>query len=229
MEESPGGGCFSAIKTPSPAVGDGVTQLRYSFKPPVASNADHKKSESKVIERSSKPPPMTREEKRQDGNNEPTNERVRKKRKPSENLERFPTQLMDALTENDDSDAFMWLEDGMAFAVCNKAEFVSSILQKILGKKEIKYVSFVRRMYRWGFMRASASVAGECFWHPHFRKQQRALTMSIRPPAAQARGERPNRGRKWAAQQARLDELARLGSDGFAKPAVAPVAGETHG
>ena len=83
---------------------------------------------------------------------------------------------------NKSTGAIVWHSDDQTFSIMNLPAFTGKIIP--LFFKEIRYASFVRRLFRWGFQ--SSSKSSECgyksFHHDLFRKGRYDLAMMIRRP-----------------------------------------------
>ncbi|KAL9186806.1 hypothetical protein ACHAXT_010526 [Thalassiosira profunda] len=100
----------------------------------------------------------------------------------------FPQQLMDVLdSESTEGTSFVdggkrvfeWTRDGTAFVIRDKAKLEKEVLPRHFTAR-CKYMSFVRKLYRWGFRQVEKqSSPALTFRHDHFVRgdKQRCLYM----------------------------------------------------
>lgn len=62
-------------------------------------------------------------------------------------------QLMDILSNEEDSDTISWLPHGRSFIIYKKKKFAANVLPKFF--KATKFTSFTRKLNRWGFTRVT--------------------------------------------------------------------------
>ena len=77
----------------------------------------------------------------------------------------FVEKLMDLLDgDGDDTkDSIMWDPDGLSFVVTKTKIFAEEVLPRFL--KKCKYLSFVRKLYRWGFRQFTNGTNAQCFYN----------------------------------------------------------------
>ena len=77
----------------------------------------------------------------------------------------FAEKLMDLLDGDGDetNDSIMWDPDELSFAVTNHQKFAEEVLPLFL--KKCKYLSFVRKLYRWGFRQFTNGTNAQCFYN----------------------------------------------------------------
>lgn len=101
----------------------------------------------------------------------------------------FPQKLMDALerettlavgTLTDAGDrVFEWLSGGDGFVIRDAANCEREVLSKYFNK--CKFMSFTRKLYRWGFRQGSKSTQGiKIFHHKHFVRGDRKRCLKMR-------------------------------------------------
>jgi len=113
----------------------------------------------------------------------------------------FPQQLMDLIESETTDDnavtvrgqkAIEWLSTGDKFIIRDKAALESCVLPKYFNNK-CKYMSFVRKLYRWGFRQVEKDFSSGVmtFMHKHFTRgdKKKCLTMhsivnAKKPPAS---------------------------------------------
>jgi hypothetical protein len=77
-----------------------------------------------------------------------------------------------------------WTGDGQAFAIRNKAEFLTRLLPLFFGQS--KFPSFTRKLYRWGFRQISqlpgfAKQPNDMiFGHEYFKRDNKKLLVNMR-------------------------------------------------
>lgn len=108
----------------------------------------------------------------------------------------FPQQLMDVIeqetkdgTKIDGERVIEWLPAGDAFIIRDKAILEKDVLPRYFSAK-CKFMSFVRKLYRWGFHQVEKSqTRAMVFMHAHFARgdKKRCLMMRsiVKKPAAQ--------------------------------------------
>lgn len=102
----------------------------------------------------------------------------------------FPMKLLDALMKAEQEEArssfhqkpsFAWLNGGIGFIVLEHDIFTKHVIQEygLMGRSsKANYLSFVRKMNRWGFTRSTCST-GQSFHHPLFRQGRMGLAEQI--------------------------------------------------
>jgi hypothetical protein len=89
----------------------------------------------------------------------------------------FPVKLMEAITDYYDETIFAWLPDGKSFAVMDPQAFCDKVLSQAF--KGGKYVSFIRKLNRWGFDRLISGTGVDCFHHVLFQRNRMDLCALI--------------------------------------------------
>jgi hypothetical protein len=101
----------------------------------------------------------------------------------------FPIKLMQAITDYYDETIVAWLPDGKSFVVVDTQAFCDMMLSKAF--RGGKYVSFVRKLNRWGFNRLISGTGMDCFHHALFQRDRMdlcALIKSRNPNSAESTG-----------------------------------------
>lgn len=99
----------------------------------------------------------------------------------NESPDSFPERLMDALDDEGNSDALVWMPDGKAFTLVDQnRNFTSKFMPKLFKIKNLS--SFVRKLSRWGFHRMHDSMTqnSDIFRHPLFQRGRRDLLKQMR-------------------------------------------------
>lgn len=101
----------------------------------------------------------------------------------------FPQQLMDAVEQEtvhgtstcaDGKRVLEWLPTGDAFVIRDKGRFEREVLPKYFVTK-CKVMSFVRKLYRWGFRQVEKNLhGGMIFMHVHFIRGERKRCLMMR-------------------------------------------------
>eukprot|EP00584_Thalassiosira_punctigera_P005023 CAMPEP_0172534668 /NCGR_PEP_ID=MMETSP1067-20121228/6946_1 /TAXON_ID=265564 ORGANISM="Thalassiosira punctigera, Strain Tpunct2005C2" /NCGR_SAMPLE_ID=MMETSP1067 /ASSEMBLY_ACC=CAM_ASM_000444 /LENGTH=390 /DNA_ID=CAMNT_0013319483 /DNA_START=262 /DNA_END=1434 /DNA_ORIENTATION=+ len=100
----------------------------------------------------------------------------------------FPQQLMDVIEgESKEGGAMVngervleWLPSGDSFIIRDKAAFEKRVLPRYFNAK-CKFMSFVRKLYRWGFRQVEKSSPGiMTFTHPNFHRGDKQRCMKMR-------------------------------------------------
>ena len=93
---------------------------------------------------------------------------------------RISTKLLDAIEspENQQCKAITWSEDGTSFCINDADSFMENLVPKYF--KRVKFISFLRRLGRWGF--ESISTNSHSFKHPLFQRGKQDVAMKIRCP-----------------------------------------------
>ena len=84
-----------------------------------------------------------------------------------------------------------WVGQGKAIEINDREDFLQSLVPLFFDAKKIKFVSFVRKLNRWGFRRTDAASAGSSstlgeyhgravFSHPFFDRDNRHLVHKMR-------------------------------------------------
>jgi len=90
----------------------------------------------------------------------------------------FAEKLMDVLSCEDNEDIVTWFPDGHSFVVLSQVQFTQEILPRL--SKVIKYKSFVRKLYRWGFKRVPGNTKDTAFYHSKFLRDHKDLCKQMR-------------------------------------------------
>jgi len=107
-----------------------------------------------------------------------TVDKPQEKRKNIGKRKSFSEKLMDVLSCKDNEDIVTWFPDGHSFVVLSQDQFTQEILPQL--SKVIKYESFVRKLYRWGFKRVSGSTKDTAFYHSKFLRDHPDLCKQMR-------------------------------------------------
>jgi len=91
----------------------------------------------------------------------------------------FPTQLMQILSCEEYKDIVAWTDDGMAFLIKDKDEFIQTVLHRHFHGR--KYDSFIRKLYRWNFRRINHGVNERAFYNKDFMKENCRLGKTMPP------------------------------------------------
>jgi len=86
----------------------------------------------------------------------------------NEKVVKFPLKLMYLLDSNEYKDVISWTSDGKAFIVKDRTQLVETVLP--LHFKVLKYNSFVRKLYRWGFYKILRGDNCGAFFNKHFQR-----------------------------------------------------------
>lgn len=91
----------------------------------------------------------------------------------------FPARLMKTFLDLNDETIVAWLNDGRSFVVVDPTNITSLHLHSESTKKKshCKYESFIRRLFRWGFVRIAPGTGIEAFHHPLFHRDYPQWTM----------------------------------------------------
>jgi len=97
---------------------------------------------------------------------------------PSEEIDRFPEKLMRILDTQEYDEIFSWNRKGNAIVIHKPSDLIGEVLTKHFDAKEgMKFDSFLRKLYRWGFAKHVISEGerggdeGEHIYaHSNFRK-----------------------------------------------------------
>mmetsp|Transcript_26168 Transcript_26168/g.38713 ORF Transcript_26168/g.38713 Transcript_26168/m.38713 type:complete len:481 (+) Transcript_26168:43-1485(+) len=127
-----------------------------------------------------------------------------KERRPSSREEnRFPTKLMRILDSEEYKETFSWNKKGDAIIIHKPYDLISQVLTTHFDAKEdMKFDSFLRKLYRWGFSKhivdGPDSEGEHMYIHDNFQKGRNSLCakiICISKPSSR-RPRRPPRRRK---------------------------------
>jgi len=85
----------------------------------------------------------------------------------------FPQRLMEMLADDYFSDAISWLPNGHGFIILNRKKFSKEVLSKYF--KKTKFVSFTRKLIRWGFQTITDGPEKGSYYHALFQKDNLKL------------------------------------------------------
>jgi len=88
----------------------------------------------------------------------------------------FVTMLMDILSSKSMEDVISWLPEGNAFIVINEEEFTNMLP---FCFELIKFESFVKRLYCWGFRPLGLGLKNKAFYHECFLRDFPSLCSRI--------------------------------------------------
>jgi len=80
---------------------------------------------------------------------------------------------MEMMADDYFSDAISWLPNGHGFIILNRKKFSKEVLPKYF--KKTKFVSFTRKLIRWGFQRVTEGPEKGCYYHALFQKNNLEL------------------------------------------------------
>jgi hypothetical protein len=89
----------------------------------------------------------------------------------------FHEQLMEVLTNDEDSDTISWLPHGRSFIIYKKKKFASKVLVKYF--KATKFTSFTRKLNRWGFTRVTRGPEMGSYFHKMFLRDNPELCLRM--------------------------------------------------
>ena len=89
----------------------------------------------------------------------------------------FLSMLMDVLSSAAMESVITWLPDGNAFTVLNEEEFTKYVLPCFF--ELIRFESFVKRLYRWGFKSMNEGSKNTVFYHEYFLRDYPDLRFKI--------------------------------------------------
>lgn len=94
-------------------------------------------------------------------------------------MNRFPEKLMRILDSEEYIDIFSWSKSGKSIVIHQPYELISKVLVKHFDAKEdMKFDSFLRKLYRWGFSKKTADEedgdeeGAHIYIHNHFQKSK---------------------------------------------------------
>jgi len=90
----------------------------------------------------------------------------------------FPVKLMNILLFYEDDDIIEWVLEGSCFVIKKPKAFVSYVLPIIF--KGIKFSSFTRKLYRWGFLKLTHGPYMGAYYHKNFQRNNFALCLKMR-------------------------------------------------
>lgn len=90
----------------------------------------------------------------------------------------FPVKLMKILDSEEYKDVFAWTKSGKSFSIYKPYDLISKVLVVHFdGKCDMKFDSFLRKLYRWGFTKRSSSDeidgegdGGQVYFHENFQR-----------------------------------------------------------
>jgi len=86
-------------------------------------------------------------------------------------------QLMQVVSDEENSDVISWLPHGKGFIIYKKKKFASDVLPKYF--KNSKYTSFTRKLNRWGFTRVTRGPETGAYYHKYFQRGDTRLCMQM--------------------------------------------------
>jgi len=86
-------------------------------------------------------------------------------------LSQFPEKLMRILDSKEYEDIISWNKEGNAIAIHEPYDLVSEVLTTHFeARDDMKFDSFVRKLYRWGFSKLVVDEGENIYFHPYFRQ-----------------------------------------------------------
>eukprot|EP00557_Chaetoceros_sp_GSL56_P003517 CAMPEP_0176487994 /NCGR_PEP_ID=MMETSP0200_2-20121128/6454_1 /TAXON_ID=947934 /ORGANISM="Chaetoceros sp., Strain GSL56" /LENGTH=458 /DNA_ID=CAMNT_0017884911 /DNA_START=133 /DNA_END=1509 /DNA_ORIENTATION=+ len=90
----------------------------------------------------------------------------------------FPAKLMAILDSEEYKDIFAWTKSGKSFSIYKPYDLINKVLVVHFdGKCDMKFDSFLRKLYRWGFTKRSSSDeidgegdGGQVYFHENFQR-----------------------------------------------------------
>jgi HSF-type DNA-binding len=87
------------------------------------------------------------------------------------------SQLLDILTNPENTDMIAWLPHGNGFMIHKKKTFANDVLPKYF--KASKFTSFTRKLNRWGFTRVPRGPETGAYFHKLFRRDKPELCLQM--------------------------------------------------
>jgi len=91
----------------------------------------------------------------------------------------FLSMLMDVLSSTSMESVITWLPEGNAFIVLNEEEFAKYVLPVFF--ELLKFESFVKKLYRWGFKSVNLGSKNKVFYHEYFLRDYPNLCTKVSP------------------------------------------------
>ena len=116
----------------------------------------------------------------------------------------FLSMLMDVLSSTSMESVITWLPEGNAFIVLNEKEFSQYVLPSFF--ELMKFESFVKRLYSWGFKSLNyLESKNKVFYHEYFLRDYPSLCCKI----SQCYNSNVNNGIDWHMQKMQLNVMTR--------------------
>lgn len=120
-------------------------------------------------------------------------------------MNRFPEKLMRILDSEEYKDIFSWSKSGKSIVIHQPYELIGKVLVKHFDAKEdMKFDSFLRKLYRWGFSKKPADEedgdeeGAHIYIHPNFQKGKldecAKVVCTSKPTNSRPQNKRPNFG-----------------------------------
>lgn len=120
-------------------------------------------------------------------------------------MNRFPEKLMRILDSEEYKEIFSWSKSGKSIVIHQPYELIGKVLVKHFDAKEdMKFDSFLRKLYRWGFSKKPADEedgdeeGAHIYIHPNFQKGKldecAKVVCTSKPTNSRPQNKRPNFG-----------------------------------
>jgi len=114
-------------------------------------------------------------------------------------IQQFPEKLMRILDSKEYEAILSWNKEGNAIAIHKPYDLVSGVLTTHFeASDDMKFDSFVRKLYRWGFSKLTVDGGKDMYFHPHFRRDNHescskiTYTSSSQPSSTHPRRQERN-------------------------------------
>jgi len=101
-----------------------------------------------------------------------------KRKKTQQVPQKFPVKLMKMLERKGVEDIIKWTNDGRSFVIKDKKALVATLFP--LYFKEVKYDSFIRKLYRWGFTKVLRGENAGAFIQKNFQRGESRLCAKVK-------------------------------------------------
>jgi len=100
---------------------------------------------------------------------------------------KFPMRLMQVLDNEEYDNIMTWTENGNAFLIKDRDAFVRSVLYSHF--KGLKYDSFIRKLYRWGFRKIHSGKNQDAFYNKNVKSRYYGHCTSLARKASRSQSQ----------------------------------------